>query len=136
MVLTKERKCELKHRRVMFISLLLALLIIFAAMPPLTQASSINNFKYSHTNSSGNWVFTWDTYQGKHKVDKFQFKGGGWQKVYISVNLKSVSSSGGTTRVVIGPIYYGPGHALQFRVRLEIGDDVYTPWATTSHTFS
>ena len=127
----------MKHRQVFIICLLLALLTLLAALPAqaeTTSSQSINNFKYSHTNSSGNWVFTWDTISGT-SIDKFQFKGGGWQKIYLTVQLKSVRRSGGTTKVVIGPIYYGPGHALQFRVRLAFGDDVYTPWATTSHTF-
>ncbi len=127
----------MKHRRVFIISLLLALVVLFTALPAqaeTTSSQSINNFKYSHTNSSGNWVFTWDTISGT-SIDKFQFKGGGWQKIYLTVQLKSVRRSGGTTRVVISPIFYGSGHALQFRVRLDFGDDVYTPWATTSHTF-
>ena len=109
-----------------------------AAMPPLTQASSINNFKYSHTNSSGNWVFTWDTINGE-VFYKFQFKGGGWQKVYVSVQLKSFSSgsSGGTSSAVISPIYSVSGSSLQFRLKLGVVQiNNTTPWATTSHTFS
>ena len=129
----------MKHRRVFIIGMALALLTLFAAMPALTRASgngSISNFKYSHTNSAGNWVFTWDTYPDKHSIDRFQFKGGGWQKVYTSMYVISWSKSSGTTKAVVSPVYSAPGYSLQFRVRLEIGDDVYTSYATTSHTFN
>ncbi len=127
----------MKNRRVFIICLLLTLIMLFAALP--AQASgdgSISNFKYSKTNSAGNWVFTWDTYPSRSTINRFQFMGGGWQKVWTSVYLKSLKRSDGTTTAVISPIYYAPDHSLQFRLRLEIGNDVFTSYATTSHTFN
>ena len=118
------------------ISLSLALIVLFAALPLQAQTNSnvtISNFSYDGIDASTHqFTFSWDTITNS-SVGRFQVKGDCLSSTWLGIPQSgySVSSSGGTTFLRMG-IPRSAGCDLRFRLKLRLSQGS-TPWAYTSN---
>ncbi len=138
----------MKHRRVMFISLLLGLLLIFTALPAQAQwQGAVPGFQYDGITADGDWKFSWQVPSNGYWYEfEFHYKGGG-VNVWTSVSSLATATSSSTREAVsTQPLHNAPaGKTFKFRIRAKFclfpdaagncAQEIWYNWAKISVTF-
>lgn len=110
----------MKTRRAFaFISLTLALIALFAALPMQAQSSDKpEDFKYDGMSSSGDLNFSWKTADNEVYA-AMQFVGGGITKVYLSLWIENHWFDDDRTKITTKPLTASPadlsGQTVKFQ---------------------
>ena len=140
----------MKNRRVsVIISLLLTLAVLIATLPAQAQwQGSVPDFKYDGLTADGEWKFSWKKISGGVWYEfYFEFKGGGIQNVWTSVNsFSAISDRANRYNIATPPLSNNAaGKTFKFRVRAKLCEhydaagncvqDTWYNWAKISVTF-
>ncbi len=111
-----------QRRSFRILSLAIALILLFSALPYLAAAPSrqVKNFEYVGFDASEHVdLFRWDTVAGNDDI-QMQMRGGGITDTWLSLSIFTVSHSNGKTTVGVAPLQNVPGTQIEYRAKVGI----------------